>query len=317
VTTRNDVEDNGGLVSVYMAAHNAEAFIGAAIDSVLAQSCERFELIVVDDASTDGTVNAVLERDDERIRLVCLAENVGPGAARNAALDVASGDWLAVMDADDVMHPERLASLSRWSVAHPGRAILVDDSVRWYPDATLLDELLAAEVPDEPRFRDVPAHEWLRRHLGGKPMFRRELLADTGVRYPDFRAGQDTSFLIQLAARAGEPITWVHVPTYLYRFVEGSLSTRTRRRLDEVERMLRDLRSRFELDELMCAAADTRLEALADERLVVELESAWADRRLREAASLALRRSNRRRVWSLLSTSISVRARRLRHRVRS
>jgi len=297
------------LVSVYMTAHDAEEFIGAAIDSCLAQTHCRLELIIVDDASTDRTVQEVLARDDERVKLIRLTENAGPGVARNAALEVATGGWLAVLDADDVMHRRRLSTLLAWSSANPGHRILVDDSVRWYPHGRDSDDLLGAAVPSAPRFRDVAADEWLRRHLGGKPMFRRELL-DAGVRYPDFRAGQDTSFLIQLAATSGDPITWVHQPTYLYRFVEGSLSTRTLRRLDEVERMLLDLRLRPCSDDRIRVAVDMRLAALRDERMLVEVKAAWKSRQLVELSRLVLDGSNWWRLPLLASASVRTRVRR-------
>ncbi|MGB0113965.1 MAG: glycosyltransferase family 2 protein, partial [Ilumatobacteraceae bacterium] len=186
------------LVSVYVAAHDAEAFVGEAIESCLAQTHSRLEVIVVDDASSDRTAAIVESCDDPRVKLVRLDANVGPGPARNVALDASSGEWLAVLDADDVMHPDRVRSLLEWARRHPGHELLVDDSVRWFSDSVGAEALMHVEVADAPQVRSVAPDVWVRRHLGGKPMFRRSLL-DTGVRYPDFRAGQDTSFLAQLA----------------------------------------------------------------------------------------------------------------------
>jgi glycosyltransferase involved in cell wall biosynthesis len=97
------------LVSVIMPAHNAAAFIGEAIASVLAQTFRDLELIVVDDASTDDTTRVVEEVADPRVRLLRLLRNAGPVGARNAGLDVAHGRYVALLDADDVAHPERIA----------------------------------------------------------------------------------------------------------------------------------------------------------------------------------------------------------------
>lgn len=98
---------DGPLVSVAIPAHNAEATVAEAIESVLAQTYRPIEVIVVDDGSTDGTWD-VLQRFGERIRAVH-QENQGIAAARNAGLRAAQGEFIALMDADDVCLPERIA----------------------------------------------------------------------------------------------------------------------------------------------------------------------------------------------------------------
>lgn len=95
-------------VSVLMPAFNAEEFIGQAIDSVLSQSYSDFELVVVNDGSTDSTRRIVLDYADNRIRLIDKPTNEGLAAARNLALYAAKGHYVAWLDADDVAHPRRL-----------------------------------------------------------------------------------------------------------------------------------------------------------------------------------------------------------------
>lgn len=105
-------ESNRPLVSVIMAAYNADSFIAAAIASVLAQTRQHFEVVVVDDASTDGTAAIVrrLADWDARIRLEILPRNSGrPAVPRNRGLRLAAGDLVAFLDADDVWRPGRLA----------------------------------------------------------------------------------------------------------------------------------------------------------------------------------------------------------------
>ena len=96
-------------VSVVVAVHNCARYLGEAVASALAQSLPPHEIIVVDDASDDGTreIAAELARGDRRIQVVRLDRNVGPSAARNAALDAASGEWIAILDGDDVCLPDR------------------------------------------------------------------------------------------------------------------------------------------------------------------------------------------------------------------
>ena len=93
------------VVSVIMPAFNAERFIGRAIESALNQSLTDLEVVVVDDASTDGTVDVVRAFDNPRIRLYESANNGGPSVARNLALAEARGEHIAVLDADDWFRP--------------------------------------------------------------------------------------------------------------------------------------------------------------------------------------------------------------------
>ncbi len=94
--------------SVVIPAYNAEAGIVASVESCLAQSYQPFELIVVNDGSTDRTAALLEEQFGARIRLLHLAKNSGPSAARNAGMAAATGTHIAFQDADDTWHPEKL-----------------------------------------------------------------------------------------------------------------------------------------------------------------------------------------------------------------
>ncbi|NLE50087.1 MAG: glycosyltransferase family 2 protein [Chloroflexi bacterium] len=108
------------LVSVLMPAHNGERYLAGAIDSILAQTLRDFELIVVDDGSTDRTPEILdrYARRDSRVR-VHRQENQGIPAARNQCLDLATGRYLAWMDSDDVALPARLQKQVAFMDAHP------------------------------------------------------------------------------------------------------------------------------------------------------------------------------------------------------
>jgi len=97
-------------VSVLIPAHNAADSILSAIASAQAQTFTDIEIIVVDDASTDSTADLVHERalSDTRIRLFRLEQNSGPAAARNVGLAHATGEWIALLDADDTFSDNRL-----------------------------------------------------------------------------------------------------------------------------------------------------------------------------------------------------------------
>jgi len=104
------MESNAGhLVSVIIPAYNAARFIRRTLVSVLAQTHPDLDVIVVDDGSVDETVSIVeaIARDDPRVRLF-RQKNSGVSAARNAALSVARGAYIAPLDADDLWHPAKL-----------------------------------------------------------------------------------------------------------------------------------------------------------------------------------------------------------------
>jgi glycosyltransferase involved in cell wall biosynthesis len=97
-------------VSVLMTSYNRAAFIAASIESVLRQTLTDFELLIVDDCSTDGTLDIVrgYERQDQRIRLVVNERNLGQFGNRNHAAELARGALLKFHDSDDLMYPHCL-----------------------------------------------------------------------------------------------------------------------------------------------------------------------------------------------------------------
>ena len=97
-----------GTVSIIMAAYNAEKTISDAIDSILAQEYTDFELLVLDDCSVDGTKSIVDRYHDERIRYIRNPENMGPARTRLRAASMAMGEWIAILDSDDMWEADKL-----------------------------------------------------------------------------------------------------------------------------------------------------------------------------------------------------------------
>jgi len=106
-------------VTVVIPVYNREAYVATALDSVLAQSFADFELLVVDDGSTDNSRAIVGAHDDQRIRLVSNDRNRGIAATRNRAVGLARGDYLAFLDSDDIACPDRLARQVDFLDGHP------------------------------------------------------------------------------------------------------------------------------------------------------------------------------------------------------
>lgn len=105
--------DNACLVSILMPMHNARKTVASAIASITAQTYTHFEVICVDDASTDGTREIVygLAQSEPRIRYQRLPQNKGVGAARNEALLLAQGDYICFVDSDDTVEPDFVETL--------------------------------------------------------------------------------------------------------------------------------------------------------------------------------------------------------------
>ena len=110
------------LVSVCIASYNHEAYIGEAIESALAQTYRNIEIVVVDDASQDGTAAIVRDfaaRFPDRVRAVLLETNIGAPAAQNRAFHEARGEFAAILGSDDRMRPARLARQIAFLQANP------------------------------------------------------------------------------------------------------------------------------------------------------------------------------------------------------
>lgn len=106
------------LVSVVIPLYNKERYVGEALQSVLSQTVQDFEVVVVDDGSTDGSAERVAAIKDERIRLLRQI-NAGAAAARNTGIMAAQGEWIAFLDADDCWLPHNLESHFKQLGQHP------------------------------------------------------------------------------------------------------------------------------------------------------------------------------------------------------
>lgn len=97
-----------GLVSIIMPNYNCEKYISETINSVLAQTYQNWELLFVDDCSSDSSLEIAKSFEDERIRIFSKDKNGGAALARNKAIEEAKGKWIAFLDSDDLWMPEKL-----------------------------------------------------------------------------------------------------------------------------------------------------------------------------------------------------------------
>ncbi|MBR2986562.1 MAG: glycosyltransferase family 2 protein, partial [Clostridia bacterium] len=99
-----------GLVSVIMPNYNSEKYIKETVESVLQQTYSHWELLFIDDASTDGSLAIAKSFHDPRIRILQNPSNMGAAATRNVGIEAARGKWIAFLDSDDLWHPEKLST---------------------------------------------------------------------------------------------------------------------------------------------------------------------------------------------------------------
>jgi glycosyltransferase involved in cell wall biosynthesis len=113
---------NSPKVSVVIPVYNREPYVGKALESVLAQTFADFEVLVIDDGSTDRSRQVVQAYRDPRVRLVCHEHNQGIPRTRNTGIDGARGAYLAFLDSDDIAYPTRLAKQVAFLDCHPDHA---------------------------------------------------------------------------------------------------------------------------------------------------------------------------------------------------
>jgi succinoglycan biosynthesis protein ExoO len=210
-------------VSVIIPAYNAADFISDAFRSLIGQSMANWEAIFVDDDSQDGTLDSIklFAAADKRVKIISLSSNSGPAHARNAALEMAGGEWIAVLDADDSYSPKRLERLT--GIGETTQAdIVLDNQCVIDPISRRLAFL--AFKPFEAEFASLNFLEFLRNVQSSslfdfgylKPIIRRRWLTTHDIRYQEqLRLGEDLMLLLECYA-AGAKVILASKAYYYY-----------------------------------------------------------------------------------------------------
>ena len=183
------------VVSAIMPTYNGAPFLAAAIDSVVAQTYTDWELIVVNDGSTDDTVEVLQRYTDPRIRIVHLARNQGRARARNVALEHARGRYIAICDSDDMSVPERLARQVAFLDGHHDIDVVGSQMLFFWGDAPPQPGTLYPESPD------AIARRFARGRMAvanGTCLLRAECFARFGAYCPDLVAVEDFELFLRM-----------------------------------------------------------------------------------------------------------------------
>ncbi len=223
-------------ISVIIPAYNTEKYLAKAIASVLEQTIDNLEVIVVDDASTDGTVAIAKSFSDPRVKVLINPENLGAAATRNRAIRHATGTWIAVLDSDDWYAPERLEKLL--AIADSQAADMVADDIyhinngeefSWSTLFTESGEKIDKTMEIDPVYfvnTDVPGVGGLTLGLS-KPLINREFLSKHKIEYQEnIRLGQDFWFYLSCLGN-GARFFIVPQAYYFYRNNPGTLTKKS------------------------------------------------------------------------------------------
>ena len=228
---------NQSVVSVIMPAYNGEKYIGEAIESIQKQSYQNWELIIVEDCSTDRTLSVIEGYlQDPRIKLFRNEHNLGIAASRNKAMELARGEYIAIQDDDDLSLPDRLETGVILLDEHPEIKAVAGYWVR--VDETGKDILSIHNAYKNPRY--VRACLLLQDCIGnGSAMFRKDFAVKYHLKYRDHMLGmEDYGFWIDFSKHGN--ISAVDRIVYKQR-QHLSQETEKRTSVDQQERRIRFL----------------------------------------------------------------------------
>jgi glycosyltransferase involved in cell wall biosynthesis len=223
------------MVSIIMPAYNAENYLTRSIQSIQAQTYDNWELLIVDDGSSDRTreVAAAFSQKDERVKLLC-NQHGGTARARNTALDVAQGEYISFIDADDAYHPFYLQRLveamekdhSDISICGMFEGVDYEGFLR----AALQDGATCIDM--ETAFSRMYDQDWGIMISPCNKLYKSELFSD--LRFPDGRYFEDL-FTINRAIYKCCTLTVLDAALYFYHFTPNS-SSKTARSTELLDR---------------------------------------------------------------------------------
>lgn len=193
------------IVSVVLPTYNRAQTLPVAIDSILAQTFQDFELIIVDDGSTDNTQTLLkkYQAKSDKIKVITHAKNKGVSAARNRGNDVAQGKYIAIMDSDDIATADFLLKSVEFMEKNPSITIGVPVRFTYWPNEGLTKKFIWP----------FPLHDFVFGNTFGNVgnIFKRDFIKKHNIRYKsEYTCGEDYDFWIQMILKGA---TTTKIPT--------------------------------------------------------------------------------------------------------
>jgi glycosyltransferase involved in cell wall biosynthesis len=214
------------MFSIIIPVYNKEDYLLTTLQSVMNQTFTDYEVLIIDDGSTDNSVGVVRKFYDPRFKLI-LQKNAGVSVARNRGIQEAVGQWICFLDADDWYHPEYLAELDVMSRAHPGREVMathfvaIADKPDWKPSPWELNKRKYESIVNLPArwVKEIP-------FFTSSVVVQKKFLQSMPSWFPQGEhSGEDLDLWFRLAEKT--PIILLNQPLVAYRtFVPTGLSTK-------------------------------------------------------------------------------------------
>lgn len=245
-------------VSVIMPVYNAEKYIEEAVESICNQTFEDFELIIVDDCGNDSSMEKVSRIKDSRIKILHNMRNYGIAYSRNRAIETCNGDYIAIMDDDDISLPNRLQCQTEFLSYNTfidivgGQSSIING---------LGETIQRPQMMQENYKMNKAMFLFYNSFHNSEVMFRRELVMRNNIRYMDQMLGmEDFRFWIDCACYG--KISNVNEEVLKYRITEENETARVQIRQKNDRKKLFGMLRRYSLEKNGFHVSDKQLDAL-------------------------------------------------------
>lgn len=208
------------LISIVIPTYNAEHYIEQALQSVLDQTLQDFEILIVDDCSTDRTVELVQSFKDNRIISCVNPQNSGPAYSRNRAIGLARGEWIAVLDGDDYWDLARLQAMTDKAKVE-NCDIIADDLKLFYQTGKVYDTVLRQRKANLSGI--ITPDQLVKYDLGVmQPLFRKAIIGEALCYNEQLRFAEDFDLYLRLLLQG---FKWYQMQEGFYYYRQHSTSS--------------------------------------------------------------------------------------------
>jgi succinoglycan biosynthesis protein ExoO len=248
-------------VTVVIPCYNAERTVAHAIRSVLQQTVQDFEIVIVDDGSQDGTHQIACGFSGSRVRVLQHELNRGPAAARNTAFEAAKGEWVCVLDADDVLASDYLEVLLAYASDYPNAFLGSDIGCFFGNDETPRPWRTMFRCARAPIMSDmvIPGFaSFINYGIDVKPFFPLQAMRKFAIQQEERAKGSEWLEFIAELYRAGLQLVLINRPIYYYRASGSNFSSRYEQVEEDIASCDRLLRAKWITEDVRQALTERR-----------------------------------------------------------